>query len=225
MSRSKTRSRKKVRQQQKQQRQIIAAASVVGVLALLVIGYVVTRPPAPPEVASTRLQLDPILGDPNAPVSIVEYGAYSCHACQHLHETGAIDRILADYNGQVNFIFRDFPFITPTYDHMAAEVAQCVLDQGNEPFWQFHDLLYTEFYANSSRAALVDVAAERVGVDEAALNACVTALTHYNTVQYDADRGLRLGIQGTPTLFVNEQRVFSPREDVIREAVEITLRG
>lgn len=177
-----------------------------------------------PDVDEARLQRDPVLGNPDAPVTIVQYGAYSCFQCQFLHESGIIERVLMTYEGQVNFVFRDFPFVTPAYDQMAAELSQCVLDQGQDLFWVFHDLLYTEYFANTSQDTLIDVAVA-VGGDEASLNACMRSNMHAETVQYDAEQGLALGVRGTPTLYVNDQVVFSPTEANIVAAVEAALQS
>ncbi len=206
------------RARQTQQQRLLAA--IGSVLVIAVVGaYFLFRPGVAPQVAQARMELDPVLGNPDAPVSIVEYGAYSCHACQFLHQTGILERIIADYDGAVNFIFRDFPVITPTYDHMAAEVAQCVLDDDQGLFWQFHDRLYTTHYANSTRDELVSLGAS-LGADRESLASCVENLTHFNTVQYDYNRGQNLAIRGTPTLFINEARVFSLDESTIRGIID-----
>ena len=81
------------------------------------------------EAGNARFDYDPVLGDPAAPVTIIEYGAYGCSACRAWHRAGIIEQVLAEFPGQVRFVFRDFPVIVPAYDQMAAEVAQCALDQ------------------------------------------------------------------------------------------------
>ena len=91
-----------------------------------------------------RLELDPILGDPDAPVTLIEYGAYGCHACKYWHEEGIVEALLEEFEGQVNFVYRDIPIIVPPYSQMAAEIAQCALDQGNEQFWTMHDAIYVQ---------------------------------------------------------------------------------
>ncbi len=218
---SKRRSRK---ERARQRRQIMI---VGGVFTVIIVGGIVATLMLGPNRAQpapqARLDLDPVWGNPDAPVTIVEYGAYSCHACQLLHESGVVERLVAESNGQVNFVFRDMPVIIPTYDHMAAEVAQCVLDQSQDAFWQFHDLLYTEYYANSTRDELVSIAATEAGANETELATCVEGLTHFHTVQYDLQRGRDLGIRGTPTLYVNGAPVFSPTEANLRSAIQSAL--
>jgi protein-disulfide isomerase len=127
--------------------------------------------------AGDRLNTDPILGNPDAPVSIVEYGAYGCSACRAWHQAGIVEQILAEFPDQVNFIFRDFPVIVPTYDRMAAEIAQCALDQSQAAFWSFHDLLYTVAAPGMSQAQLIALG-EPVGLDVASLQTCATSGVH-----------------------------------------------
>jgi protein-disulfide isomerase len=194
-------------------------------LAITVIAiFFLSRPPAAADVPQERLSLDPVYGNPDALVSIIEYGAYSCHSCQSLHQSGLLEQIVAEYDGQVNLIFRDFPYITPAYDQATAEVAQCVLDQSNTAFWHFHDVLYTVYYMTSTQDELVTIAGNEIGgVDEATLRECVDGNTHIRTVQYDGNQGRQLGLRGTPSLFVGDQRIFSPSAQAIRQAINAEL--
>ena len=212
-------STKKAQKQRQQQIVMVSAASVIVIGAIL---YFLLRPAPPPQIDRARLELDPRLGPENALVQIVEYGAYACHSCQALHLSGEVEHLIEQFPGQVSFVFRDFPFIIPTYDHMAAEVAQCVLDQDEQAFWDFHDLLYRVYFANRTRDQLVTIAATEVGnVSEAELSSCVEARTHFNTVEFDADRGLNLGIRGTPTIYVNGRQINPFGGNLTREVEAI----
>jgi len=165
-----------------------------------------------------RLNYDPILGNPTAPVSIVEYGAYGCSACRAWHQAGIVGQILAEFPDQVNFIFRDFPVIVPTYDHMAAEIAQCALDQSQTAFWSYHDLLYSVAVPGMSQAQLIALG-DQAGIDADLLQTCVTSGIHRNTVAYDLNRAINLGLPGTPAFLVNDTRLFNASPDVLRIAV------
>ena len=133
----------------------------------------------PPTAEETdRYELDPILGDPAADVTLIEYGAYGCHACKYWHEQGIVEALLEEFDGRVNFVYGDIPIIVPQYSQIAAEIAQCALDQGNEKFWTMHDAIYTE--ADQGRASadeLLQLGAE-VGLDGDALQSCYDAGTH-----------------------------------------------
>lgn len=200
--------------------------SIIGVILLVIFGTglaMTTLPDsAPPAVTDERLERDPILGDPAAPVTIVEYGAYGCTACRAFHQRGTIDALLEDYAGQVNFTFRDFPIIVPQYDRIAAQVAQCTLDQGDEVFWAVHDALYSVVPIGSDRDTLIDYAAT-VGADASALRTCLDAGTHRQTIQYDQDRARDLGFRVTPAFTINNERVFSPAEQNLRDAIDRAL--
>jgi protein-disulfide isomerase len=201
--------------------------AIGGLLLLVTVGVIffLSRPPAAPDVTAERLNLDPVYGNPDAPVSIIKYASYGCRACQQMHNSGLLEHLVEDYGGQVNLIFRDFPYIMPAYDQAASEVAQCVLDQSNTAYWDFHDVLYRYYFANRSQDELVEIADTEIGgVDGDLLRACVDANTHIKTVQYDGARARELGVRGAPSLFIGEQRIFANSEASLRQAIEAELR-
>jgi len=224
-SHSRTSSKAKQRKQQ-QQRQMMTYG-MVGVVAVGVILLIISSGGGispPPAVAQERLDLDPILGNPNAPVTIIEYSAYACHACREWHQRGIVDDILVDYAGQVRFIQRDLPIIAPAYDNMTAQIAQCTLDQGQDQFWLLHNALYTEVDFGATEEEVLRLA-ERIGADYDELKSCADAGTHRATVQYDENRGRELGLRATPSFLVNDQRLFNPNPDDLRAAVEAALNS
>ncbi len=170
-----------------------------------------------------RLELDPILGNPDAPVTLIEYGAYGCHACKYWHEEGIIEALLEDFGGRVNFVYRDIPIIVPPYSQRAAEVAQCALDQGNEQFWTMHDAIYVQ--AEQGRASADDLIqlGGAVGLDEAALRSCYDAGTHVATVRFDHDRGAALGIRSTPTFVIGGRPIDGANPETLRQALQAEL--
>lgn len=211
--------RRKKEQQKKRQNlimSVVALVVVVGVVAL-VIGSGGGISPAP-AVAQDRLDLDPVLGDPDAPVTIIKYASYGCDACRAWHNAGVVDDILVEFAGQVRFVQRDLPIIYPSYDQMTAEMAQCALDQGNEQFWLFYDALYSRSDTGDSQDDVLRLAGQ-AGLDAGALESCYEADTHRATVQYDRERGAALGLRSTPTFIVDGQRLFNPRPEDLQEAV------
>lgn len=184
----------------------------------LLYGY---QPPSAEEIA--RYALDPILGDPDAPVTLIEYGAYGCHACKYWHEEGIVEALLEEFAGRVNFVYRDIPIIVPPYSQMAAEIAQCAFDQGNEPFWMMHDAIYTQ--AEQGRASadeLLQLGAD-VGLDADALRSCYESGVHVATVRYDHDRGAALGIRSTPTFVIGGAPVADATPDLLRQLLQEAL--
>ncbi len=199
---------------------IVAGLIIVGTIALIFASSNTSGSSAAAD--NPRLDLDPIMGNPDAPVTIVEYGAYACPSCRAWHQAGIIEDILAAYPDQVRFIFRDFPVIVPAYDRMAAEVAQCALDQSQAGFWALHNALYETIQVGTSSDQIVQVG-QQLGLDGVALQSCVDANTHTETVQYDFDRARSLALPGTPSFLVNDQRIFNASPDVLVAAVEEAL--
>lgn len=179
------------------------------------------------EAASTnsleRFELDPVYGNPDAPVTLIEYGSYACSACRFWHEEGFIEDIIEEFDGQVNLIFRDMPVVSPQYDQMAAEVAQCAFDQGNDLYWLFHDAMYTIARPGASTVTDMIEIGRQVGLDADALRACYDAGTHTQTVLFDFSRGTDLGVRGTPTFFVGGQPIFNANPDILRDLLQAEL--
>ena len=174
-------------------------------------------------VLTERKHLDPILGNPDAAVTLIEYGAYGCSACKYWHEQGIVEDILVAFDGKVNFIYRDIPIILPGYSQTAAEIAQCALDQGNDQFWLMHDALFTLARPGQSSADdMIEIGAQ-VGLDADALRSCFLSSIHVETVRFDHQRGEALGIRGTPTFLVGERPVFNGNPDLLRQLIQAEL--
>lgn len=218
--RSNAHKRRAEREAQKKQQQRIVISVVAGVVVLLgIVGYLFVGSGAAPTVADERLELDPIRGNPDAPVTIIEYGAFGCHACQQWHQFGVIDDILEEFPNEVRFIFRDMPIILPSYSQTASEVAQCAFDQGNEQFWLMHDWLYEVAVQGGTSEIEMIQAGGNLGLDAGELRDCVDSNTHRATVNYDLERGRDLGIRGTPTWLVNGQVFYSASPETLRSAI------
>jgi len=218
-TRKSAKARRKQKQQSKQKQNLIIAG-----IALVVIGaFILFGISNQAGAYNERFDLDPIFGNADAPVSIIEYGAYGCHACKEVHESGVLEQIIDEYDGQVNLIFRDMPVISPQYDFMTAQLAQCVLDQSNDLFWQFHDMLYTVARQSASSREELVTNGGNLGVDTQALNDCYDAGTHAGTVRYDQQRGTDLGVRGTPTFYINGEPLFSFSPDGFRQAINQAL--
>jgi protein-disulfide isomerase len=221
-SKSRFSARREEKKQQEKQRNLMLSIGALVIVGAVIFIAVVGGVNPPPDVAEERLTLDPILGAADAPVQIIEYGSYGCHACEQFHNSGVIDRILADYPGQVSFTFRDLPIISPAYDNRAAQIAQCALDQSEDGYWQFHNALYEQNMSGSATGELLDLGGS-LGLDRDALETCFDGRTHVLTVDYDLDRARDLGLNSTPAFFVNGQRMFSPSESALRNTIDAAL--
>jgi protein-disulfide isomerase len=151
---------------------------------------------------------DPMLGDANAKVTIIEFGDYQCPSCR-LFWSDVEPRLKKDYidTGKVKLVFRDFPIVEIHPEAIvAAMAAQCAADQGK--YWQYHDKVFREQYNRGEGVIRFKVADLKkwgadVRLDTAAFNACVDSSRHQEEVTKDYMDGAGVGIQGTPMFFIN----------------------
>jgi protein-disulfide isomerase len=137
-------------------------------------------------------------GPENAPLTLVEYGDYQCPYCKTAHPIlMEVRRMLGT---RLRFVFRNFPLsqIHPDAQH-AAEAAEAAAAQGK--FWQMHDLLFERQWALDDEH-LVEYA-EELGLDGRRLSIELEEGTHRARVRDDFMGGVRSGVNGTPTFFIN----------------------
>jgi hypothetical protein len=146
------------------------------------------------------------MGDPNAPIHIIEYGDFQCPYClQFWQETEPL--LIEEYinNGTVYFEYRAFPIIGPE-SYSAAEGAYCAGDQGK--FWEYHDTLFTNWTGENvgdfSQEKLIQYA-ESLALDMDAFEQCLTEGTHKETVLKDQADAEAANVRATPTFFINGQ--------------------
>ena len=185
-----------------------------GFVTLLVIAGIYLYLDQPPEVSASRLELETSLGADDAQVTIYEFASYGCEACRYDHERGFNAQVEAlleqpEFEGKVRFVYVNYPIISIN-DPLSAEAAQCALDQGSNEFWTFHNEIYeisdAEYATMRGVDDFVDFA-DRIGLDSSSIESCLNSDTHERTVQYHKRRGDERFVQGTPTYFVNNQRV------------------
>ncbi|GGF51599.1 hypothetical protein GCM10007301_08820 [Azorhizobium oxalatiphilum] len=149
---------------------------------------------------------DHVQGPANAPVTLVEYGDYECPYCGETYPVlKEVQRLMGD---KLRFVFRNFP-LSQMHPHAvrAAELAEAAAAAGR--FWEAHDLLY-EHQDALGNFSLMDYGA-RLGLDAAALEAAFAG--RYDAkIEADFSGGVRSGVNGTPSLFINGQRYDGPRD-------------
>jgi protein-disulfide isomerase len=144
---------------------------------------------------------DHIQGPPDAPVTLLEYGDYECPYCGAAYSI--IKDVQARMGDRLRFVFRNFP-ITTSHAHaeQAAEAAEAAGAQGR--FWEMHDLLYE----NQKRLGDDDLRAyaQRIGLDLERFDKELAEHVHAPRVREDFMSGVRSGVNGTPTFFINGAR-------------------
>jgi len=148
---------------------------------------------------------DHIQGPDGAPVTLVEYGDFECPYCGQAYLI--VRELMARMGDQVRLAFRNFP-LTQMHPHAqhAAEAAECAGAQGK--FWEMHDLLYENQDALEDDD-LVSYAAQ-IGLDMDRFQIELAQHAHADRVREDFMSGVRSGVNGTPTFFINGRRHDGP---------------
>jgi len=146
----------------------------------------------------------PILGDPSAPITIVEFGDYQCHQCYNwFHNTKPA--IFQEYieTGKANLVFVDLAFLGRD-SPKAAQASYCAEDQ--QMYWEYHDMLYNfqepkidGGWANSER---LKAFAGNLGLDMELFESCLDSGKYSKRVQYNIQQARDHGVRGTPGFFV-----------------------
>jgi protein-disulfide isomerase len=218
----------------------IPLAIVIGFAMIAVAIFFTSGSDAPAPVAEAPTQAgaaastirpvtesDYILGNPNAPIVMIEYSDYDCPFCKQFHAT--MHQILDEYGvtGRLAWVYRQFPLVDlhPNATNLS-EAALCVGDiGGNSAFWTFSDIVFesrqdTEF-TNITKLPEFAVAA---GVDKALFNDCVASDRMLDDLKADMADGLAAGAQGTPYTVIkvgNQQAVINGAQpyDVVKGIV------
>ncbi len=159
---------------------------------------------------------DHILGDESAVVTLVEYGDYQCPHCGHAHPI--VGKVGKHFGKQLRFVFRNFPLteIHP-YAEAAAEAAEFAGAAGC--FWEMHDGIFE----NQSRLSVpfLKELATKIGLSAESLEAALESHEYLDRIKADFMGGVRSGVNGTPTFFINGRRYEgAPAFEDMVEAIE-----
>jgi protein-disulfide isomerase len=159
---------------------------------------------------SSRLVLpvgerDHIRGPASAPVTVLEYGDYECPYCGAAH--AVVEDLRRLLSTRIRFVHRHFP-LTNVHPHAerAAEAAEAAGDQGR--FWAMHDMLFTHQHALEDDDLMTY--AETIALDVARFAQELAEGAHRPRVREDFISGVRSGVNGTPTFYVNGLRHDGP---------------
>lgn len=212
-SRSRARERKKEREKQQQRnRQLLIVGGIIGVVVVLVLLVIISNLPADapiPEgvagrydnyITGTTSEGYPRLGNPDAPVSVVEYGSFSCAGCANFHSTSFEQLVPRIESGQMNFVY--VPLQTGSIPNAegAARTAICAGEQ--DAFWEMHDVLFdwhVDFGNNAFAGNRLTAGVNALDLDSGAFNNCFNS-QETNTILQSA---LQEGVGATPTVQIN----------------------
>ena len=178
-------------------------------------------------LAETRADLDlkdaPVLGDPKAPITLVEFSDFECPVCRNLHD--ALRGILPNYPA-VKVVFKDFPIeqIHP-WARTAALAGRCAYRQDPRAFWKMYDLIYDGqelISAANAWGKMVDFASQ-AGLDSDKFKACMAAPEAAAAIDASRANGLKVDVGSTPTIFVNGRRIVGADARLIEQYINYEL--
>jgi protein-disulfide isomerase len=176
---------------------------------------------------------DHVYGNPNAPVSLIEYSDFECPFCKRFHATA--NEIVDAYGGKVNWVYRHFPLSMHNPGaQKEAEASECVAQLGgNDAFWKFANAIYARTKSNGNGFPLDQLVplGKEIGLDEKQLKECIDAAKYASRVQEDLDEGVQVGITGTPANFLLRNdtgevilKVGAQPSDAIKPDIDKLLR-
>lgn len=157
----------------------------------------------------------PELGNPNAPVKIVEFGDYRCSVCYHF-DREFFPKIKKQFiqTGKASFYFMNYPILGQG-SVRAALASESVFHREPKVFWKWHETVYAHQGPEQKQWAttdfLVSLAKKNIPqINPKQLRSDIENATYLNDVKSDAEKGKSLGIQGTPTIFINGKKMDWP---------------
>jgi protein-disulfide isomerase len=193
--------------------------------------YDLNKRPFQANLDKLTLADQPSFGPADAPVTIVEFGDFECPDCRM--EAPILRHNLTDaFGGKVRVVFKNFPLesVHP-WARAAAIVGRCVYHQDQSAFWKFYDWIYDnqEKTTGDNLSAKVLEWAAQNGVDATQLGRCIDTKATEPEVDRSIAEGRALGIQGTPTLFINGRKigglVWPDLQMVVNKEVEYSSAG
>lgn len=165
---------------------------------------------------------DPSIGPENAAITLIEFSDYQCPFCKKWHNE-VFYRIREDYPDQVRIVYRDFPLTSLHPEAVpAAMAANCAYEQ--DAFWEFHEKLFTGELPLGKDT--YNQYASDLGLDMQQFEECVSSEKYVNEVQADFQYAVQLGVQSTPTFFLNGIPLVGAQPyEVFQRVIELELAG
>ena len=182
-----------------------------------------TKDPLAENRARLQLKDSPSVGDPKAPVTIVEYSDFECPVCRNLHD--ALRSMLPNFP-QVRVVFKDFPIeqIHP-WARTAAIAGRCAFKQDPKAFWKVYDLIYDNqeiISAENAWTKMMDYAAQ-AGLSADTFKSCMAGPEAGAAIDASRISGQQLDVNSTPTLFVNGRRLVGADPHALEQFIKYEL--
>jgi protein-disulfide isomerase len=173
-----------------------------------------------PESPSFEIATDdqPVKGTTTASVTIVAFTDFECPSCARQHPV--LERIVNEFGDRVRLVVRDFPLTQHANARKAAEAAEAAREQGK--YWEYAGVLFR----NQSALGIDKLRqyATELGLDRKRFDASLDSGKFAEQVQRDVIDGHKLGVNGTPTLYINGKRVSDHSYDNVKTVIETALK-
>lgn len=185
-------------------------------------------PNTPPEVVEVSADNDPMLGDKDAKVMIIEFSDFQCPFCRKFWRE-ALASIRKEYvdTGKAKLVYRDFPLSGHPAAHISAQASECAHEQGK--YWEMHDKMFSEQDKQGEGTVTygeneLKKWAKEIGLNTNQFNQCLSSGKYKAEVDKDFQDGNAAGVTGTPTVYVNGKKIVGAQEfSVFKQAIEAEL--
>ena len=191
---------------------VIIAMGISLIVILLFFMYLSNLNNGSKEIADVSIGFLEPLGSGN--IRVIEFSDFQCPACKGAEP--AVKEIIDEHKEDIEFYYRNFPLEMHENSMIAALAGSCANEQ--EKFWEYHDLLFAN-QNNLDKESLKGYAEQlNLNIDE--FNECLDSKKYKEEVQKDISDGVKAGVKGTPTFFVNGKKVEGADKDLIEGLIE-----
>jgi len=179
-----------------------------------------TSDPLADTVKKIQTANSPVLGNPNAPITLVEFSDFECPVCRNLHDS--LRGLLPNYP-QVKVIFKDYPLDTiHPWARTAALAGRCAYQQEPKAFWTMYDSIYDNqdvISASNVYDKVMDYAT-KAGLNPELFKACMSAPETTQAIDASIANGNLLEVRSTPTVFVNGRRIVGADPRTVQQYLD-----
>jgi protein-disulfide isomerase len=151
---------------------------------------------------------DPVIGDKNAPITMVEFSDYECPFCKRYFDQ-TWPELMKNYvdTGKMKIVYRDYPLSFHQNAHIEAEAANCAREQGGDTaYFKYHDIMFKTTTSNGTGLSVdqLPTLATQVGLNGPQLKTCLDSGKYKDEVDKDMAAGTTAGVDGTPSFFIGK---------------------
>lgn len=173
--------------------------------------------------ALIEMQDAPSLGDPKAPVTLVEFSDFECPVCRSLHDV--LRGMLPNYPG-VRIVFKDFPIeALHPWARTGALAGRCAYQQDPKAFWKMYDAIYDNQEIISAENAWTKMGefAAQAGLNADTFRACMASPEAAAAIEASRANAMKLEVNSTPTIFVNGRRLVGADPHLLEQYIQYEL--